>query len=98
MQKLQTFSPEELRLLVCGEQSPSWSRSDLLSYTEPKFGYTKERYDSAAGVCLGSSTASTCRHDHQCFIYLGGYVNMSVTIIINAMLYNINVQLCVWAL
>lgn len=43
MERLQTFSPDELRLLVCGEQSPSWTRSDLLNYTEPKFGYTKER-------------------------------------------------------
>lgn len=43
MDKLQTFTPEELQLLVCGEQSPSWTHSDLLNYTEPKFGYTKER-------------------------------------------------------
>lgn len=43
MERLQTFSPHELQLLLCGEQAPSWSRDDLMCYTEPKYGYTKER-------------------------------------------------------
>ena len=46
MQKLSTFSPHELRLLLCGEQAPNWSREDVLRFTEPRFGYTKDRYMS----------------------------------------------------
>ena len=44
MKKLSVFSPYELRLMMCGEQAPSWTREDVLKYTEPKYGYTKERY------------------------------------------------------
>ena len=44
MEKLQTFSPYELNLLLCGEQVPNWTREDLLNYTEPKYGYNKERW------------------------------------------------------
>ena len=43
MEQLQTFSPYELQLLLCGEQTPEWSREDVLAYTEPKYGYTRER-------------------------------------------------------
>ena len=43
MEKLQTFEAQELQLLVCGEQSPSWTREDILNYTEPKYGYTRTR-------------------------------------------------------
>ena len=37
------FTPYELKLLLCGEQIPHWTRDDILNYTEPKYGYTKER-------------------------------------------------------
>lgn len=43
MEKLHAFSPEEMRAMLCGEQQPQWTREDLLNYTEPKLGYTKER-------------------------------------------------------
>jgi E3 ubiquitin-protein ligase HECTD1 len=43
MDKLRSFSAYELQLLLCGEQTPNWSREDILNYTEPKFGYTRER-------------------------------------------------------
>ena len=36
------FTPQEFRLLLCGEMVPDWTRSDLLEYTEPKFGYTRD--------------------------------------------------------
>ena len=36
------FTPQEFRLLLCGEMSPDWTRDDLLEYTEPKFGYTRD--------------------------------------------------------
>ena len=43
MKKLCVFSPYELRLILCGEQAPSWTKGEVLKYTEPKYGYTKER-------------------------------------------------------
>jgi E3 ubiquitin-protein ligase HECTD1 len=43
MEKLHAFSPEEMRAMLCGEQNPQWTKEDLLNYTEPKLGYTKER-------------------------------------------------------
>ena len=46
MHQLQTFTAYELNLLVCGEQTPNWTRDDILNFTEPKFGYTKDRYYS----------------------------------------------------
>uniref|UniRef100_K1RA79 E3 ubiquitin-protein ligase n=1 Tax=Magallana gigas TaxID=29159 RepID=K1RA79_MAGGI len=42
MEKLHAFSPDELVTLICGDQYPNWSREDILNYTEPKQGYTKE--------------------------------------------------------
>ncbi|KAG8035223.1 hypothetical protein G9C98_001713 [Cotesia typhae] len=42
MEKLHAFSPEEIRAMLCGEQNPHWTREDLLNYTEPKLGYTRE--------------------------------------------------------
>ncbi|XP_034937703.1 E3 ubiquitin-protein ligase HECTD1 isoform X2 [Chelonus insularis] len=42
MEKLHAFSPEEVRAMLCGEQNPHWTREDLLNYTEPKLGYTRE--------------------------------------------------------
>jgi len=43
MDKLRAFSPEEVRVMLCGDQNPQWSRDDLLNYTEPKLGYTRDR-------------------------------------------------------
>lgn len=43
MEKLSAFSPEEIRIMLCGDQNPEWTRDDLLNYTEPKLGYTKDR-------------------------------------------------------
>ncbi|KAK2190392.1 hypothetical protein NP493_82g04009 [Ridgeia piscesae] len=42
MEKLFPFSPSELQLILCGDQAPQWTRNDILQYTEPKLGYTKE--------------------------------------------------------
>lgn len=43
LNKLAAFSPDEARMMICGEQHPVWTREDLMAYTEPKLGYTKER-------------------------------------------------------
>ncbi|XP_060803615.1 E3 ubiquitin-protein ligase HECTD1 [Amyelois transitella] len=40
--RLRAFSHTELRLLVCGERGPVWTREHLLAYTEPKLGYTRD--------------------------------------------------------
>ncbi|KAJ8045570.1 E3 ubiquitin-protein ligase HECTD1 [Holothuria leucospilota] len=42
MDKLQSFSANELQTLMCGDQAPNWTREDILNYTEPKLGYTRE--------------------------------------------------------
>ncbi|XP_078675972.1 E3 ubiquitin-protein ligase HECTD1-like isoform X4 [Branchiostoma floridae x Branchiostoma belcheri] len=42
MEKLQGFSPTEVQLMISGDQAPSWIRDDILNYTEPKLGYTRE--------------------------------------------------------
>lgn len=44
IEKLNAFTPLELRRMLCGQQKPEWTRDDLLNYTEPKLGYNKERY------------------------------------------------------
>lgn len=43
LNKLAAFTPEEARLMICGEQHPEWTKDDLLNYTEPKLGYSKDR-------------------------------------------------------
>jgi len=42
MNKLVMFNPDELRTMLCGDQSPSWTRDDVINYTEPKLGYSKD--------------------------------------------------------
>ncbi|KAG7160057.1 E3 ubiquitin-protein ligase HECTD1-like [Homarus americanus] len=42
LKKLGAFSPDELRLMLCGDQAPIWTREDILAFTEPKLGYTRE--------------------------------------------------------
>ncbi|XP_058454046.1 E3 ubiquitin-protein ligase Ufd4 isoform X2 [Malaya genurostris] len=42
LSKLAAFTPEEIRKMLCGEQNPEWTREDIITYTEPKLGYTKE--------------------------------------------------------
>jgi hypothetical protein len=28
--------------MMCGDQYPSWTKEDVLAFTEPKLGYTRE--------------------------------------------------------
>ncbi|KAJ8975323.1 hypothetical protein NQ317_008309 [Molorchus minor] len=42
MEKLAAFSPDEMCMMLCGDQNPQWTRDDLINYTEPKLGYTKD--------------------------------------------------------
>lgn len=43
LNKLAAFNPSEARMMICGEQYPQWNREDLMAFTEPKLGYSKER-------------------------------------------------------
>lgn len=40
--KLSMFTPDEVLVTLCGELEPQWTREDLLNFTEPKYGYTRE--------------------------------------------------------
>ncbi|XP_030384649.1 E3 ubiquitin-protein ligase Ufd4 [Scaptodrosophila lebanonensis] len=42
IKKLAAFSTSEARMMICGEQHPQWTREDLMAYTEPKLGYSKD--------------------------------------------------------
>ena len=42
MERLASFSPEEVRTMLCGDQDPVFTRDEIIKYTEPKLGYTKE--------------------------------------------------------
>lgn len=42
MERLSIFTPEEVLLMLCGEQDPNWTRDDLMAYTETKHGYSHE--------------------------------------------------------
>jgi E3 ubiquitin-protein ligase HECTD1 len=41
---VQCFNPQELQLLLCGNQWPSWTLDELLTYIEPSHGFTRERF------------------------------------------------------
>ncbi|KAF7652811.1 hypothetical protein LDENG_00092070, partial [Lucifuga dentata] len=43
MEKLSSFSHKEVQMILCGNQSPSWTADDIINYTEPKLGYTRDR-------------------------------------------------------
>jgi E3 ubiquitin-protein ligase HECTD1 len=44
MDSLKCFEPMEIQVLISGEQAPNWTYDEIINYTEPKLGYTKERF------------------------------------------------------
>ncbi|XP_051578204.1 E3 ubiquitin-protein ligase HECTD1-like isoform X5 [Myxocyprinus asiaticus] len=42
MEKLSSFSHKEVQMILCGNQTPSWTAEDIVNYTEPKLGYTRD--------------------------------------------------------
>ncbi|CAL8303346.1 unnamed protein product [Boreogadus saida] len=42
MEKMSSFSHNEVQMILCGNQSPTWTSDDIVNYTEPKLGYTRE--------------------------------------------------------
>ncbi|CAJ0937554.1 unnamed protein product, partial [Mesorhabditis belari] len=42
LHSLRSFTSQEVQCLISGEQCPEWTREDLINYTEPKLGYTRE--------------------------------------------------------
>ena len=72
------FTPHELRLLLCGEQAPSWTREDILNYTEPKHGYNRDRC-----VCLGTLCLYACTYNCTVFLLsLSVCVHVSVVLLV----------------
>lgn len=41
---LRCFNPQELQLILCGNQWPSWTLEDLLAYIEPVHGFTRDKF------------------------------------------------------
>ena len=60
------FTPHELRLLLCGEQAPSWTREDILNYTEPKHGYNKDR----CVLCVLCVCCVQCLGECMCIVHV----------------------------
>jgi E3 ubiquitin-protein ligase HECTD1 len=44
IEHLRCFNPHELKLLLCGNQWPSWTLDELLNYIESSHGFTRERF------------------------------------------------------
>lgn len=42
MDSLKCFEPYEFQVLLSGDQAPSWTYDEIMNFTEPKLGYTKE--------------------------------------------------------
>jgi len=42
IEKLAPFSPFEVKSMLCGDQSPVFTKEDIIKFTDPKLGYTRE--------------------------------------------------------
>ncbi|KAI6211923.1 HECT-type E3 ubiquitin transferase [Aphelenchoides besseyi] len=42
LRSLKMLTPHEVQKLLSGEQYPEWSRDDLINFTEPKLGYSRD--------------------------------------------------------
>ncbi|PAV66473.1 hypothetical protein WR25_22510 isoform C [Diploscapter pachys] len=42
LKSLRSYSSEEVQRLLSGEQCPEWTREDVMNYTEPKLGYSRD--------------------------------------------------------
>ncbi|XP_055340872.1 E3 ubiquitin-protein ligase HECTD1-like [Paramacrobiotus metropolitanus] len=65
LDKLRLFKAEELQLIMCGDQAPSWTRNDILTFTEPKLGYTLE---SAAFLRFVNVMESLTKDERKAFV------------------------------
>lgn len=52
IEKLGAFSPDELRLMLCGDQAPTWTREDILMYTGRMFLWDLVETDSLPTLAL----------------------------------------------
>ena len=51
MDKLGSFSPDEVKAMLCGDQCPVFTREDVVRYTEPKLGYSRYLGISSLPIC-----------------------------------------------
>lgn len=68
MEKLSSFSHKEVQMVLCGNQSPSWNADDIINYTEPKLGYTRDRYGSRHTHTLTQGWCLRLKADPNCYI------------------------------
>uniref|UniRef100_H2XKE2 E3 ubiquitin-protein ligase n=1 Tax=Ciona intestinalis TaxID=7719 RepID=H2XKE2_CIOIN len=81
------FTPDELHLNLCGDQTPQWSRDDVLAYTEPRLGFTKESSLNSRGFLhLVNVICDLTGHERKSFLQFatgcsslppGGLANLS---------------------
>ncbi len=59
LEKLSSFSPDEVRTMLCGDQCPVFTRDEILRYTEPKLGYSRDSpgFLRLVNVLVGLSAA-----------------------------------------
>ena len=60
MDKLGSFSPGEVRTMLCGDQAPVFTREEILKYTEPKLGYSKDSAGFQRYVVLVRGNVKRC--------------------------------------
>ncbi len=55
LDKLGSFSPEEVRTMLCGDGCPAFTRDDVIRYTEPKLGYSRDSpaFEKFVNVLIG---------------------------------------------
>ena len=55
MDKLGSFSPEEVRTMLCGDGCPAFTRDDVVRFTEPKLGYSRDSpaFEKFVNVLVG---------------------------------------------
>ena len=59
LEKLSSFNPDEVRTMLCGDQCPVFTREEVLRYTEPKLGYSRDSpgFLRLVNVLVGFSAA-----------------------------------------
>ncbi|CAM1299094.1 HECTD1 (predicted) [Pycnogonum litorale] len=65
MEKLGAFTSQEVKTMLCGDQTPAWTREDVLNYTEPKLGFSKE---SPGFLHFVNVLVNMTRDERKCFL------------------------------
>ena len=65
--------------MMCGDQYPQWTREDILAFTEPKLGYTREspgfiRFVNVLADMNGEKALSRYRRVENTRIYFAAVI------------------------